>query len=155
MTEYFVNDLAFTKPEPRHRLCARDTLLECFTCAYIECALWYGPDEVMDRDRDRDEIAPETQAQMEADCASFWNANALHILVEGAPRATDFDHGASESEQVAAMAGHDFWLTRNGHGAGFWDGDWPEPSGSKLDEAACAMGAFEIYAGDDGLIYGH
>lgn len=19
---------------------------------------------------------------------------------------------------------HDFWLTRNGHGAGFWDGDW-------------------------------
>jgi hypothetical protein len=22
--------------------------------------------------------------------------------------------------------GHDFWLTRQGHGAGFWDGDWPE-----------------------------
>lgn len=22
------------------------------------------------------------------------------------------------------MAGHDLWLTRNGHGAGFWDGDW-------------------------------
>ena len=24
------------------------------------------------------------------------------------------------------MGAHDFWLTRNGHGAGFWDGDWPE-----------------------------
>ncbi len=24
-----------------------------------------------------------------------------------------------------ACAGHDFWLTRNRHGAGFWDGDWP------------------------------
>jgi hypothetical protein len=23
-------------------------------------------------------------------------------------------------------AGHDFYLTHTGHGAGFWDGDWPE-----------------------------
>jgi hypothetical protein len=29
----------------------------------------------------------------------------------------------TDSEQ----AGHDFWLTRNGHGAGFDDGDWPWP----------------------------
>ncbi|UFS66927.1 hypothetical protein LO749_20755 [Paracoccus denitrificans] len=27
MAEYFVNDLAFTKPEPRHKLCARDGLV--------------------------------------------------------------------------------------------------------------------------------
>lgn len=26
--------------------------------------------------------------------------------------------------QDASHVGHDFWLTRNGHGAGFWDGDY-------------------------------
>lgn len=30
-----------------------------------------------------------------------------------------------DGENEVARAGHDFWLTRNGHGAGFWDGDWP------------------------------
>jgi len=30
------------------------------------------------------------------------------------------------------QAGHDFWLTIAGHGAGFWDGDWPI-NGDALD----------------------
>lgn len=29
-------------------------------------------------------------------------------------------------------AAHDFILTCNGHGAGFWDGDWHDPWGDKL-----------------------
>ncbi|MFD7257194.1 hypothetical protein [Streptomyces sp. NPDC059874] len=53
-----------------------------------------------------------------------------------------------------ADAGHDFWLTRNGHGAGFWDGDWPEPVASILTVAAKVRGEFCLYYGDDGLIYG-
>jgi hypothetical protein len=52
------------------------------------------------------------------------------------------------------MAGHAFWLTRNGHGAGFWDGDWPEPHASALDEASKAFGSFDLYVGDDGMIHG-
>lgn len=31
-------------------------------------------------------------------------------------------------------AGRDFWYTRNGHGCGFWDGDWPNPIGEELAE---------------------
>ena len=27
------------------------------------------------------------------------------------------------------MGGHDFWLTRNRHRAGFWDGDWEDSHG--------------------------
>lgn len=30
------------------------------------------------------------------------------------------------SDEVIEQAGHDFWLSRNGHGAGFWDRDPPE-----------------------------
>jgi hypothetical protein len=52
----------------------------------------------------------------------------------------------------AAQVGHDFWLTRNGHGAGFWDrgiGDY----GDALTEHAHSFGASDVYVGDDGRLY--
>jgi len=51
-----------------------------------------------------------------------------------------------------AQAGHDFWLTRVGHGAGFWDGDWPEPAATKLTELAEDFGEVWVYVGDDGKL---
>jgi hypothetical protein len=41
------------------------------------------------------------------------------------------------------QAGRDFWYTRNGHGCGFWDGDWPEPAATVLTDASHACG--EVY----------
>ena len=40
-------------------------------------------------------------------------------------------------------AGGDFHLTRNGHGAGFWDGGWPE-HGDELTELAKPYGTAEL-----------
>lgn len=40
--------------------------------------------------------------------------------------------------------GHDICLTRNGYGAGFWDGDYPN-AGDKLSEIASAMGEYYVY----------
>ena len=54
---------------------------------------------------------------------------------------------------VEEHAGHDFWLTRNGHGCGFWDGDWTEPAATKLTESAENFGDYDLYIGDDGKIY--
>jgi hypothetical protein len=45
------------------------------------------------------------------------------------------DHG-SLFEGEEEHAGRDFWFTRNGHGCGFWDGDWPEDIGETLTRAA-------------------
>ena len=50
------------------------------------------------------------------------------------------------------QAGIDFWLTRNGHGAGFWDRDLGFV-GDMLTKAAQSFGPCDIYAGDDGLAY--
>jgi hypothetical protein len=50
--------------------------------------------------------------------------------------------------------GHDFWLSRNGHGTGFKDrglGDL----GDKLHELAKTHGSCHLYLGDDGRIYSH
>ncbi len=34
----------------------------------------------------------------------------------------------------------DFWLTRNRHGAGFWDGDYPDGIGERLSDIAHGFG---------------
>ena len=134
---------------------ARDNLPECFTHAYITCALSSSFDddgEPLDVWRDVDDIAPDALAQMQRDCAAFYAANEALIHCEGAPRSNG-DPTASESEQEAARAGHDFWLTRNGHGSGFWDNDWPLPYADLLDKAAQAAGTCDLYVGDDDMIY--
>jgi hypothetical protein len=48
--------------------------------------------------------------------------------------------------------GHDFWLTRAGHGAGYWDGDYPE-TGARLTVASKLFKPVDLYIGDDGKIY--
>lgn len=134
---------------------ARDNLLECFTCHYITTALWASREDGADEwlDVDAGDIAPAALDRIKKDCSDFFYANMPHIFCDDAPQARDFDTAASESERVAAMAGHDFWLTRNGHGAGFWDSDWPEPHATALDNASKAAGSIDLYIGDDGLIH--
>ncbi len=52
-------------------------------------------------------------------------------------------------------AAHDFILTRNCHGAGFWDtGRWLEPWASVLTNLAHSFGGLNCCIGDDGAIYG-
>lgn len=50
-------------------------------------------------------------------------------------------------------AAHDFILTRNRHGAGFWDGDWHRPWGDQLTALAHDFSEVELYVGDDGIVY--
>lgn len=117
---------------------------------YITCALWSTNDESdesggepLDENYDETDLADETRATMRADVEKFARANA-QVIAEAfrtGPRC-DWSH-----------AGHDLWLTRNHHGAGFWDGDWPKDVGEKLTKAAHAFGEVNLYVGDDGKIY--
>lgn len=116
------------------------THLDQFTRAYIKCALWSSTDEdgePLDRNCDASDISEETRAQIIADCAKFQSENAENIGIDW------------------EQAGHDFWLTRNGHGCGFWDGDWLEPQATRLTDAAHAFASFDLYIGDDGQIHGY
>jgi hypothetical protein len=123
-----------------------------FTRAYITCALWSSNDESRDDGGDPiddnygpEDLAPETRAKLEADCKAFFEAQRSTWSGQWA-RVSEH----SEDEQ----AGHDFWLTRNGHGAGFWDGDWSEPAATTLTDACKAFHEYHLYVGDDGLIWG-
>jgi hypothetical protein len=48
--------------------------------------------------------------------------------------------------------GHDLFLTTQGHGAGFWDGDYVEPQGKLLTATAQAFPYFEPYE-HKGVVY--
>lgn len=112
--------------------------MNAFLSAYIEAALWSSVDdagEPLDSTYFASDLSEQALAEMESDCADFQQANSE--LLE-----------SLSNEQ----AGHDFWLTRNGHGAGFWDRGLGE-CGRKLTEACKPYGSQDIYIGDDGKIH--
>lgn len=51
------------------------------------------------------------------------------------------------------MLGHDIWLTRNRHGAGFFDREFDFDVEKKLMDAAHELGEDYLYLGDDGLFH--
>ena len=117
--------------------------------SYGETALWSSPDE-LDSNYGISDIAAETRAKMNSDVVEFYEANFDAIFAWP----THMARGEAGRRGAAIRAGHDFWLTRNGHGAGFWDGDWPEPQATRLTAASEKFGSFDLYVGDDGLIHG-
>lgn len=128
--------------------------------AYAECALWSegcqgmatqahaDPSKCRGEDCDSSlshdlnfgigDLSAAAARDMEADVEGF---------IKGclAERPEIFDGIADE------MIGHDFWLTRNGHGAGFWDrglgerGDW-------LTAMAKPFGSSHLYVNSDGKV---
>lgn len=114
-------------------------MLDMFTKSYIETALWSSTDDndaPLDSKYGPGDISAALLATIKADCEEFQAANA----------------GLLEPENLDQL-GHDFWLTRNHHGAGFWDGDYEKEKGRKLTEASHAYGECWWYVGDDGKIY--
>lgn len=133
------------QPYPTAREAARPKRLDEFTRAYIEAMLFSTSDqsdeqggEPLDKNYSVSDIAPETMELIVEDCADFQKR---------------FGHLIEDDGGDWGRAGHDFWLTREGHGAGFWDGGWPN-HGDELSEAAKSYGGFDLTVGDDGLIYG-
>jgi hypothetical protein len=93
-------------------------------------------EEPLDANYSESDIHPDTLQRMAEDCENFQSDN-LDLL-------RDLDDSQS---------GHDFWLTRNHHGAGFWDRGLGK-LGDQLTEAAHAWGSFDLYVGDDEQIHG-
>ena len=88
------------------------------------------------------EWAPEARTIAQKDCTAFLEQSES-ILAE-LSNAPHFYR--------AEQAGTDFWLTRNGHGAGFWDRGLEE-AGETLSKIAHNMRESDAYVGDDGQMY--
>lgn len=106
--------------------------LDTMLASYIECALWSSTDNAddsggspLDDNYGEEDILRATYREMRADCKSFGESNEADI--------SDW-----------SQAGHDFWLTRNRHGAGFWDRGLGE-AGERLTKAAHVYGSVDLY----------
>lgn len=122
--------------------------LNKFTRQFLETALWAEHDhdgsdnpEPLDKNYSITDFAEETVLKLKADCDSFCEANR-ELLNE----VSDTFHVNDEQH------GHDFWLTRNGHGVGFWDRGYGE-LGKELSDKCELYKPIDLEVGDDGKIY--
>lgn len=120
-----------------------DKMNDLFFRAYIGCALWASTDDdgtPLDDNYRTDDIDVETLSALRAEAVQWFTDNI--DTINAAP------------DYCYEQAGHDFWLTRNGHGAGFWDRGLGA-IGDKLTAAATEAGPVDLYVGDNGLLYSY
>lgn len=102
---------------------------EAFTTAYIQAiySTETGDNEQPPADA---ELTPLCNAHCLNQCAAFWRAYEDLIVAAGVD---------------PSQAGHDFWLTRNGHGVGFWDRPeiYGEELADQLTRASKACGEYD------------
>lgn len=154
------------------RTVAADDYLGKMVAGYVECASWADPPTTEhDWDYGRDGRAAIRQCRQCGEREAYWDDDEYP---DNPCRGRTFDNDditdetmaaireecrqfiVSEARDLAGMeptqVGHDFYLTRNGHGAGFWDRGLGD-RGDRLADAARAWGSSELYAGDDGKLY--
>jgi hypothetical protein len=90
------------------------------------------------------EVSQQLRDKLEADYQEF-----IDSLPAGFIPDDHFTGSGDANEQLA----HDYIMTRNHHGVGFWDGDWGKEMGDLLTKLAQSKPEIEAYVGDDGLIY--
>ena len=127
--------------------------LDPMTRQYVTTALWSTNDgstpdggDPLDRRYTGTDIESRSLARMVADCAAFRDLVAAELPFVLA-------------ECDEADIGHDLWLTRAGHGAGFWDGNyaWLDRHGVDVGDSLTRLcerlPARSLYVGDDNRLY--
>lgn len=126
-----------------------------FTKHYLMAALWLGLDNdelPLDEFYSIEDIAEESIQQAIADCTKFQSdfSTMLKSAYEFYTESGMIEHHDSGSPE--ACAGHDFYLTRNRHGVGFWDRGMGH-LGDTLTEVAHTYGEASLYVGDEGKLH--
>lgn len=116
--------------------------------AYIQTTLWSSTDDSdipLDSNYSKSDLDTSTLSQMQSDLDAFFSN------VDLIEQANEY----KDDNQIA----HDFWLTRNYHGAGFWDGGYSDDGigsgilGDALTKLARSFPQQDLYVGDDGKLY--
>jgi hypothetical protein len=109
--------------------------------SYLETALWSSCDldgTPLDRDYSIEDIDVDFVRQSLHDCNAFKKIAGT--------KGIDLDSSDFENWQ------HDFWLTRNGHGAGFWDGDYPDDIGEILTKLSKRFRPVDLFVSENKTI---
>lgn len=107
--------------------------LERFFNGYKEAAFWTEEEPhnlISDNDFSSDAIS-----KMMDDCKQFFSNNFTDL---------------KKINEDFSQHGHDFWLTRNGHGAGFWDRGYNKAIADRLTANSEKFGVAYLFNSDDG-----
>ena len=116
--------------------------LDTFETAYVNALMFSSPDGDLYQGHSIGMIDADTLHQCSIDCEAFQRLHAVDL------ERADCHYGRGDSD-----CGHDFALSRNGHGAGFFDRDMGA-TGDRLQDAARAFGEYNLFLQDDGIIEG-
>ncbi len=108
-----------------------------FELGYIACIEWCG---LPDGYEGSGALPAELERRLRDEAAGWFDDN--YDLLRVACENPGYD---------MERAGYDFWLTRNGHGAGFWDRGLGMV-GTSLTQRAKEVGGVDIDVGDDGEV---
>jgi hypothetical protein len=122
--------------------------LSDFARGYFTAAFWTVDDDAGGgeyahtgrADDHFERLHPDNRREQMRQCEQFQKDNAQAL------------EDAAEDYQ----AGIDFWLTRNGHGSGFWDGDWDHLDGTgeaakRLTDSAHSFGEVNCFIDPEGV----
>lgn len=121
--------------------------LDPFTQGYVEAMFFTSTGSEDDESLQHATVAELSEKawnEIRWNCRDFQNLNDVLL-------ACAYNHPKYNSN----AAGRDFWLTRNGHGAGFWNRGL-DLTGQLLTERCGPKSPFpetDLYRGDDGLLY--
>lgn len=125
--------------------------------AYVEAMLWANASCGVEACEDGREVGECEHTQDahgswdESDLSDSDRASALADLEGFLELADPADVSAYLSSGLSPDSlAHDFALTRNRHGAGFWDRGIGEP-GDRLTRAAHTFGESHVYVSEDGI----
>ena len=109
--------------------------------SYLVTALWSSLDgeNPLDDNYSIEDFDTETLHKLSDMYQNFYDLNYNTLVL------------FEDKDGSAISFGHNVWLTQNGHGAGFWDGDYI--NGDELTEAAEKLGHVDLYIGDDNKIH--
>lgn len=138
-----------------------------FVRSYIATALWSSCDTQTDEEGDEyydelDSMVANDQATISysmvkrciLDCDKFIDLVDKNFMSEDAEYILN-----RPGSDLDYLAPHDFWLTRNHHGSGFWERfDWDDEEHGNLGEKLTEIchndfKPVDLYVGDDGRIY--
>ena len=153
-----VGEFAVGVPLPRRELAGLGDLhyAEAFIRSYRGTMLWANTyaevdgeimplgDTDLDGDVDVFDFTTEADVATRRDCEDFLMAGGCEVLDTLMSLAETHGYGPES-------AGHDFALTRNHHGAGFWDRGLGD-AGDHLTEVAHGFGDAHLYVTENGEV---
>lgn len=116
--------------------CQVDDVVNCPKCGSTEIVETHS--NLDDADFSDHKFSLVAMRKVVKDCEAFMALEHYQLAVQ---------------ENGVGQVAQDFWLTRNRHGGGFWDGDYSKHLGENLTEIAQSFGEINIFPENDSKLF--